>query len=74
MNNYYDVLSLNLAAYLRMKGFEIQRVKKTDKGVVFYFERTNELFDAVTEYNNNVELKKFISEFKHIKQIVKAMK
>jgi len=74
MNKYYDCMSLNLATYLKMKGFSILKAEKTSKGVVFYFDRTKEVFDAVTEYNKNTDLKSFISEFKSIKQIVNGLK
>ena len=74
MNKYYDCLSLNLATYLKMKGFPIVKAEKTSKGVIFYFNRTKEIFEVVTEYNQNAELKSFISEFKNIKQIVSSFK
>lgn len=71
---YYEVLSLNLVAYLKMKGFSVVKAEKTPKGVQFYFEKSQELFDAVTEYNQDEYLKKFISEFKAVKDIVNALR
>ncbi len=71
---YYEVLSLNLVAYLKMKGFSVASATKTNKGVIFYFEKSKELFDVVTEYNQDEHLKKFISEFKNVKQIVNGLR
>jgi hypothetical protein len=72
MENYYFTQSLNIAAYLISKGYEVKKLENSSTGITtFFFERSDGTFEAVKEYNNNDELKKFISAFREIKQMVK---
>ncbi len=74
MTNYYRVLSLNVATWLKMHGFSIERTEKENGNTVFYFTRTDELHKCIDEYNNDSKLKKFIATYKDIRNITKALK
>ena len=73
MKNYYYTGSLNMASWLYSKGFEIINITKLDKAVL-YFDRSEELEKSIEEYNKNLELKKFITAFKEVKQQIKIQK
>jgi hypothetical protein len=74
MENLYKIKSFNVVAYLRLKGFSMVKVQKENNEASFYFDKSKELFDAVDEYNNNDELKKFISSFKEVRTIASSLK
>lgn len=67
MNELYCTQSLNLAAFVMSKGFEPVGKRKSNGSVTIYFNKTDELHDAVREYNRNEELKKFIASFRELK-------
>lgn len=67
MNELYYTQSLNLAAFVMSKGFEPVGKRKSNGNVTIYFNKTDELHDAVREYNKNEELKKFIASFRELK-------
>ena len=67
---YFVTQSLNVSAYLRYKGFEIKETRKDDKTVSFCFEKSLEVFDAVNEYNQNSDLKKFITCYREIRSLI----
>ena len=67
---YFVTQSLNVSAYLRFKGFEIRDVRKDDKTVSFCFDKSNEVFDAVNEYNQDEDLKKFITSYREIRSLI----
>jgi len=67
---YFVTQSLNVSAYLRFKGFEIRDVRKDDKTVSFCFDKSNEVFDAVNEYNQDNDLKKFITSYREIRSLI----
>ena len=70
MNNYFSVMSLNLVAWLISKDFEIIETALINNQVTFFFEKSPELSEAINDYNNNIELKKFLGAFKQVKQIM----
>lgn len=74
MENLYKVKSLNVVAYLRLKGFTIAKVEKDKNEANFYFEKSKELFKVIDEYNSNQELKKFISSFKEVRTIASSLR
>ncbi|MED1863203.1 DUF5659 domain-containing protein [Fictibacillus nanhaiensis] len=67
MKDMYYTQSLNLAAYIMSKGIDPVGKTKSGKSVTIYFNKTNELHDVVRDYNNQEELKKFISAFRELK-------
>ena len=67
---YFVTQSLNVGAYLRFKGFEIRDVRKDGKTVSFCFDKSNEVFDAVNEYNQDNDLKKFITSYREIRSLI----
>lgn len=74
MKNLYCVLSLNLATWLKMHNHPILKTEKKDNKTVFYFEKNDELSDCINAYNDNQELKLFISTYKDIRGITKGMR
>lgn len=69
---YFQTASLNMVAWLITKGFNIKDTKKLDGQTIFYFDRNEEVQKAVNDYNSNYELKKFISNFRKVKEIAKS--
>ncbi|MDT0160245.1 DUF5659 domain-containing protein [Bacillus sp. AG4(2022)] len=67
MQELYYTQSLNLASFLMAKGFSPVGKRKIERGVTIYFTKTDELHEAVREYNKNEDLKKFISAFRELK-------
>ena len=67
---YFVSQSLNVAAYLKFKGFEIKNVKRDDKTVSFCFDKSPEVFDAVNEYNQDNDLKRFITSYREIRSLI----
>lgn len=70
--SYFQTASLNMVAWLITKEFAIKDTKKLDGQTIFYFDRTEDVQLAVNEYNNNYELKKFIANFKKVKELIKT--
>lgn len=70
MKDFYYTSSLNVSAWLVANGFKVIKSIKLSS-VVIYFDRTKKLEECINKYNNNIELKKFISAFKDVKRIVK---
>jgi len=71
-NNIFQTSSLNIVAWLMTKGYEITDKKKINNSTIFYFERDSKLQSALNEYNNNIPLKEFISNFRKVKMMIKA--
>jgi hypothetical protein len=69
MENLYNTMSLNVAAFLKCNGIEVVKVEKKDGKAVFYFPKTPQVKTLVDMYFNDVTLKRFIIAFKDIKQM-----
>jgi hypothetical protein len=70
MNEYYVTQSLNVAAYLVCSGYKVKKTEKNSVGMTtFFFERSDEVYKAIDEYNNDEKLRKFIAAFREIKQM-----
>lgn len=68
---YYFTQSLNIAAFLLSKGFDVKKMEVSNTGITtFFFERSEGTHLAVKEYNNDEKLKKFIGAFREIKQMI----
>lgn len=63
------VYSLNLASYLKMKGYEYKICNDKEKNLK-YFVFDEDLSKEIEKYKNNNELQNFIKNFKDIKREV----
>lgn len=61
------IYSLNLATYLKMKGYEYE-IHEDKKKNIKYFVFKDDLTDEINNYKNNKELQSFICNFKEIKK------
>lgn len=66
--------SLNLMAYLKDKGFDIE--VKTDDGYKFYaiFESTKEALDAIDAYKKDKELHSFLQAYRELRKEINEMR
>jgi hypothetical protein len=71
MDIYFQTRSLNVAAYLIHKGFDVKSMPIIDGQTIFLFDGGDEVRNMVTEYNQNMELKNFIITFKKLKEIIR---
>jgi len=72
MDKLFQTSSLNLVAWFLTKDIQIKEKVNIGDVTVFYFNRTDELQKAINEYNQNIELKKFITKFKQVREIIKS--
>jgi hypothetical protein len=72
MSNLFQTSSLNIVAWLMTMNIDSIEHAKINGQSIFYYERSTELQEALNSYNNNIDLKRFISCFKKIKDIIKA--
>jgi len=72
-NNIFQTSSLNIVAWLMTKGYDVKDQKKINNNTIFYFERDDNLQSAINEYNNNIPLKEFISNFRKVKMMIKTL-
>lgn len=70
INEYFVTQSLNVAAYLRFKDFELKDYRRDGRIISYCFEKSQEVFDAVNEYNQDNELKKFINSYREIREFI----
>ena len=71
-NNIFQTSSLNIVAWLMTKGYKVKDQKKINNSTIFYFERDSNIQSAINEYNNNIPLKEFISNFRKVKMMIKG--
>jgi hypothetical protein len=71
MMNLFYTRSTNLCAYLMMNNHKVKAKQRDSRGTIFYFERSQELNESIEQYNNDEKIKKFISCFKDVKEIMK---
>lgn len=74
MENNFCTESLNLVAWLIMHEQPIANTFFSNGVTLFCFNRTPEIEKLIKEYDNNLELKKFIVAFRKVKEIVKNNK
>ena len=74
MNKYFPTSNVNLASWLMYKGFELKRMDQIDNTMLLKFENSENLLNAVREYNGNTELKAFITKFKQLREMMKTAK
>jgi hypothetical protein len=69
--NIFQTSSLNIAAWLLTKEIEPKDYITVNGYTTFFYERSEELNKSLDEYDNNLELKKFIGKFKQVREMVK---
>jgi hypothetical protein len=74
MNEMFYCRSLNLVAFLMSKGVEPEGYNDRGKNLTFYFKKDDRLQDTINQYNENKELKEFITAFKQVKDIIRNKK
>jgi len=72
MSNIFQTSSLNIVAWLLTKGYPVKDKKRLDDKTIFYFDRVDTLQSAIDAYNNNTDLKEFISNFRQVKIMAKT--
>ena len=70
----FSTKSLNVVAWMLQKGFEIKNMYQKDDCIVFHFDYSNEIIQALDDYKRNIELRDFLVHFKQLKQRIKTMK
>lgn len=61
------IYSLNVAAYLKSNGFDVVKIEKENSKTVFYFNDSELLQKFIKKYQDDVELRKFISAYLMLK-------
>lgn len=74
MNEMFYCKSLNLVAYIMSKGIEPHGFNDRGKNLTFYFLKDEQLKQVINSYNDNLELKSFISAFREVKELIKLNK
>jgi hypothetical protein len=73
MNNEFKLLSINVIAYLKMKGLKPIRLNKENGSVVHYFDNTDELHFYLKEYKKDKNLQEFITKLSETRQQIKSL-
>jgi hypothetical protein len=73
MNNEFKLMSINVIAYLKMKGLKPIRLEKENGSVVHYFENTDELHFYLKEYKKDRNLQNFISNLAETRHAIKTL-
>jgi hypothetical protein len=66
-------MSINVIAYLKMKGLKPIRLEKENGSVVHYFENTDELHFYLKEYKKDRNLQNFISNLAETRHAIKTL-
>jgi hypothetical protein len=74
MNEMFYCRSLNLVAFLMSKGVQPEGYNDRGKNLTFYFKKDDRLQEVINMYNENKELKEFITAFKQVKDIIRNNK
>lgn len=74
MNEMFYCRSLNLVAFLMSKGVQPEGYNDRGRNLTFYFKKDDKLQETIHMYNENKELKEFITAFKQVKDIIRNNK
>lgn len=75
MDNLYYLMSLNVIAYIKMKGFKVDHIEKTDnKRIKYWFKNSEQLQQTIQRYKDNKELKEFVRLLKETKDEIHNLK
>lgn len=58
---------MNVAAYLKSNGFDVVKFEKENSKTVFYFNDSELLQKFIKKYQDDIELRKFISAYLMLK-------
>lgn len=74
MNKEFKLMSINVIAYLKMKGLQPLRIEKNEEGsIVHYFDNTDELHFYLKEYKKDKNLQSFISNLSDTRHAIKSL-
>lgn len=74
MTNEFSLMSINVIAYLRMKGIDPLRAERNETGsVVHFFEDTDELHFYLKEYKRDKHLQSFITQLANTRNTIKQL-
>jgi hypothetical protein len=73
MNSEFKLMSINVIAYLKMKGLKPIRISKESGSVVHYFDNTDELHFYLKEYKKDKNLQSFISTLSETRRQIKSL-
>jgi hypothetical protein len=73
MNNEFKLMSINVIAYLKMKGLKPTKLTKENGSVVHYFDNTDELHFYLKEYKKDRNLQNFISNLAETRHAIKTL-
>lgn len=72
MTKEFKLMSINVIAYMKMKGLKPLRLEKNSEGSVeHYFENTDELHFYLKEYKKDKNLQNFISSLADTRNAIK---
>ncbi len=71
-NGIFQTSSLNIVAWLATNDIDFDDYIRINGNVIFCYNRTDNLTSCIDEYNDNEQLKKFISNYRRIRSIVKS--
>jgi hypothetical protein len=72
MNNEFKLMSINVIAYLKMKGLKPNRIEKDRSNqVAHYFDNTDELHFYLKEYKKDKNLQSFITNLTNTRHDIK---
>jgi Domain of unknown function (DUF5659) len=72
MNNEFKLMSINVIAYLKMKGLNPLRIEKDQSNqVAHYFNNTDELHFYLKEYKKDKNLQSFITNLTNTRHDIK---
>lgn len=69
--NFYTTTSTNIAAWLIMRKFKLLETHRVQGKAVFYFEKTQAIFDSIDEYKLNCDIQDFIGAYKQVKDAMR---
>lgn len=74
MNKEFKLLSINVIAYLKVKGINQIRVEKDENGqVAHYFNNTDELHFYLKEYKKDKTIQDFITKLTETRKQIKSL-
>lgn len=74
MNNEFKLLSINVIAYLKVKGIKPLRIEKDETNqVAHYFANTDELHFYLKEYKKDRNIQEFITKLTETRKQIKSL-
>ncbi len=64
---YFTTSNMNLCGYLVAHNFKYVQMKKYDRSVIFYFEKSKELENCTKDFFEDKELKKYFDCIRSIR-------